>query len=89
MPAVIPTATVLVTGSSGFSGIWITRALLEAGYRVHGTVRSTSKGVYLQELFKTHGDRFKPIVVEDTSKVMYLTSFVGSRTRIFIIAWCI
>lgn len=69
MPAVHAPATVLVTGSSGFSGAWIARAFLEAGYSVRGAVRSESKGQYLVELFKTHGDRFKPVIVEDISKV--------------------
>lgn len=69
MPAVHAPATILVTGASGFSGSWIARAFLEAGYSVRGAVRSESKGQYLVELFKTHGDRFKPVVVEDISKV--------------------
>lgn len=68
MPAVHAPATVLVTGASGFSGSWIARAFLEAGYSVRGAVRSESKGQYLVELFKTHGDRFKPVIVEDISK---------------------
>lgn len=70
MPAVLPgSSTVLVTGVSGFTGIWIARALLEAGYNVHGTVRSASKAQYLNELFKPHGDKFKTVIIEDTSKV--------------------
>ncbi|KAK7685061.1 hypothetical protein QCA50_011898 [Cerrena zonata] len=69
MPAVLPgSSTVLVTGVSGFTGIWIARALLEAGYNVHGTVRSASKAQYLKDLFKPHGDKFKSVIIEDTSK---------------------
>ncbi|KAI0752577.1 NAD-P-binding protein [Daedaleopsis nitida] len=68
MPAVQPPATVLVTGVSGFSGIWIARALLEDGFAVRGTVRSENKDAYVADLFKDHGGRFKPVIVPDISK---------------------
>ena len=70
MPTVLPPAVVLVIGSSGFTGTWITRALLEAGYTVDGTVRSWDKAQYLTNLLKEYGDRFRPVIVEDISKVL-------------------
>ena len=70
MPAVLPPTVVLVIGSSGFTGTWITRALLEGGYTVDGTVRSWDKAQYLTNLLKEYGDRFRPVIVEDISKVL-------------------
>ncbi|CAL1701410.1 unnamed protein product [Somion occarium] len=69
MPAVQPPSIVLVTGASGFSGAWIVRAFLDAGYSVHGTVRSLAKAQYLNNLFKSYDDRFKAVIIEDTSKL--------------------
>ncbi|KAL1948482.1 hypothetical protein VTO73DRAFT_12557 [Trametes versicolor] len=68
MPSVPPPATVLVTGVSGFSGIWIARALLESGYAVRGTVRSEAKAAHVATIFKEHGDSFKTVIVPDISK---------------------
>ncbi|KAG8935186.1 methylglyoxal reductase (NADPH-dependent) gre2 [Tulasnella sp. 417] len=68
MPAVPPPAKVLVTGASGFIAAWVVKTLLEKGYVVVGTVRSDSKGKYLQNLFKDHGDRFSYVIVEDIAK---------------------
>ncbi|CAE6423185.1 unnamed protein product [Rhizoctonia solani] len=65
MPSIKANETVLVTGASGFIAVWVCRTLLEAGYNVKGTVRSTSKGDYLSNLFKSYGDRFQYIIVED------------------------
>ena len=36
----INTATVLVTGASGYLGTHVVKTLLEAGHKVRGTVRS-------------------------------------------------
>lgn len=68
MPAVTPPAKVLVTGASGFIAAWVVKTLLEKGYIVVGTVRSDSKGKYLQNLFKEYGDRFSYVIVEDIAK---------------------
>lgn len=49
-------STVLVTGINGFIGSHIADQLLEAGFKVHGTARSESKGKWIQEyLDKKHG----------------------------------
>ncbi|KEP48769.1 NADPH-dependent aldehyde reductase [Rhizoctonia solani 123E] len=68
MPAIKTDDTVLVTGASGFIAVWVCQYLLEAGYKVKGTVRSASKGDYLVNLFKPYGDKFKYVIVEDMSK---------------------
>ncbi|KAK7029620.1 hypothetical protein VNI00_014318 [Paramarasmius palmivorus] len=78
MPAVLPPAIIVVTGASGFVGAWICKAFLEAGYTVRGTVRSKAKGDYLQQLFKSHGTKFIPVIVEDISKVLRITILSGS-----------
>ncbi|CEL54500.1 Putative NADPH-dependent methylglyoxal reductase GRP2 OS=Candida albicans (strain SC5314 / ATCC MYA-2876) GN=GRP2 PE=1 SV=2 [Rhizoctonia solani AG-1 IB] len=68
MPSISPNDTVLVTCASGFIAVWVCHHLLEAGYKVRGTVRSTSKGDYLVELFKSYGPKFKYVIVEDIGK---------------------
>ena len=69
MPAVQPPAKVLVTGVNGYIAAWLCRLLLEEGYSVRGTVRSASKGVFLQKLFEGYGERFEIVVVQDITKV--------------------
>jgi len=67
MPAVQAPATVLVTGASGFIAVWIIKTLLDQGFNVRGTVRSSSKGDYLTNLFKNHENKSTYILVEDIS----------------------
>ncbi|KAI8986796.1 NAD(P)-binding protein [Trametes punicea] len=67
MPA--PTSgTVLVTGANGYIAVWVIKSLLDAGFAVRGTVRAESKGTYLRNLFKSAGDKFDVVVVEDITK---------------------
>ncbi|CAE6401041.1 unnamed protein product [Rhizoctonia solani] len=68
MTAIKAPATVLVTGASGFIAVWVVKTFLEAGYSVRGTVRSTPKGDYLVDLFKSYGDKFQYVIVEDIAK---------------------
>ena len=44
------------------------REFLREGFRVRATVRSTSKGEYLEKLFKGEG-RFDYVIVEDITQV--------------------
>jgi len=76
MPAIAPPAKVLVTGASGFVAVWVTRTLLEKGFSVVGTVRSDSKGEYLKNLYKDHGDKFSYVIVDDIEKEGAFDEFV-------------
>lgn len=72
MPTV-QSGKVLVTGANGYIAVWLVKKLLDEGYSVRGTVRSASKGVYLQKLFASYGDKFELVVVEDITKVRTLS----------------
>ena len=61
--------TVLVTGANGFLGSWIVRTLIEHGYYVRGTVRTSNKGEMIRESLGGLSDRFEYVVVEDVLKV--------------------
>lgn len=63
MPA-INTGKVLVTGASGFLAVTLVESLLDAGFEVRGTVRSSNKGEYLLNYFNNR--RFSFIVVPDS-----------------------
>ncbi|RDB20372.1 Ketoreductase azaE [Hypsizygus marmoreus] len=67
MPAVT-SGKVLVSGANGFIASWVIRDLLEKGYSVRGTVRSTAKGQHLLDLYKKYGDKFELVIVEDITK---------------------
>ena len=60
-------STVLVTGANGFIASHVADQLLQAGFKVKGTVRSEDKGKLITEIFeKRHGkDAFSYAVVED------------------------
>jgi len=74
MPAVSAPCKVLVTGANGYIGVWIVRQLLEKGYSVRGTVRTSKKGEHLKSLFGTYGQKFELTVVDDITKVVQLSS---------------
>lgn len=69
MPAISAPAKVLVSGANGYIAVWVVQTLLEKGYSIRGTVRSSDKGKHLQELFGKYGDKFEFVVVEDITKV--------------------
>jgi nucleoside-diphosphate-sugar epimerase len=68
MPSVT-SGKVLVSGASGFIAAWVCKSLLEEGFSVRGTVRTTKKGEFLKKLFQEYGDRFEYVIVEDMEKV--------------------
>jgi len=68
MPTVTPGSKILVTGANGFIPVWVIQKLLEKGYSVRGTVRSASKGTYLEDYFKSYGSKLELVVVPDIVK---------------------
>lgn len=56
-------------GGTGFIGSWVIRLLLDSGYNVRATVRSSSKGDFLSRLFDDCSERFEYVVVPDIKKV--------------------
>lgn len=70
MPAITPPSTVLVTGASGFIAVHTIQSILDKGFHVVGTVRSASKGHYLEKLFgDKYPGKFSFAIVEDIQKV--------------------
>jgi len=66
MPAISAPAKILVTGASGYVATWYTKALLDKGFNVVGTVRSDAKGKYLVDLYeKEYPGRFSYAIVTD------------------------
>ena len=68
MPA-IDSGKVLVTGANGYIAVWVVKAFLDKGFAVRGTVRAENKATHLRSLFKSFGDKFEVVVVEDITKV--------------------
>ncbi|KAK2467474.1 hypothetical protein APHAL10511_000329 [Amanita phalloides] len=68
MPIVAPGSKILVSGANGFIAVWLVRMLLEQGYAVRGTVRSKERSAFLIDMFKSYGDKFELVVVEDITK---------------------
>lgn len=61
---------VLLTGASGFLASHIGLLLLQRGFRVRRTVRSTQKGEYRDKFYKDLGlEGWEWVVVEDVEKV--------------------
>jgi len=55
--------TVFVHGASGFNATWDIQTLLQRGFDVVVSVRSRSKGEFLQSLFgPTYGQKFSYII---------------------------
>lgn len=69
-PVIAPGSLVLVTGANGFIASHIADQLIQAGYRVRGTVRDTSRTAWLNELFdKRYGEgKYESVTVEDMGK---------------------
>ncbi|KIW12705.1 hypothetical protein PV08_09983 [Exophiala spinifera] len=59
--------TVLVTGATGFVGVWIVKKLLESGYQVKCAVRNDSKAQHLKNLFASHLEQLQLTPVGDIS----------------------
>lgn len=66
--------TVLVSGASGFLALTTVKQLLEKGYTVVGSVRSTEKGDKISKLL--NNDKFSYEIVEDIAKPGAFDDFV-------------
>ena len=77
MPA-ITSGKVLVTGANGYIAVWVVKAFLDKGFAVRGTVRAENKATHLRSLFKSFGDKFEVVVVEDITKVSIFQGLVVS-----------
>lgn len=78
MPIIRPLSKVLVSGANGFIATWVVRNLLEHGYSVRGTVRSSREGEHLKKYFSRYGNKLKIVVVEDIIKVLLVLLFSDS-----------
>ncbi|BGP43138.1 hypothetical protein JCM10449v2_007162 [Rhodotorula kratochvilovae] len=70
MPAVSTDSLVLLTGASGYLAVHVLKQLLERGFRVRGTVRSTDKGEDLKRRLAKDGldAKFEYAIVEDVEQ---------------------
>ncbi|KAG5641705.1 hypothetical protein DXG03_004409 [Asterophora parasitica] len=68
MPTITPGDKVLVSGANGFIATWVVRKFLEKGYAVRGTVRSADKSKFLQDSFKSYGDKFEEGAFDEAVK---------------------
>ncbi|KAL6717787.1 hypothetical protein ACLMJK_003872 [Lecanora helva] len=66
-PVIAPGSLILVTGANGFIASHVVDQLLQAGYRVRGTSRDTTKNQWIKDLFDgRYGEgKYEGIVVED------------------------
>ncbi|KAL8709192.1 MAG: hypothetical protein Q9220_006072 [cf. Caloplaca sp. 1 TL-2023] len=66
-PAILLDSLVLVTGISGYIGSHVADQLLQAGYRVRGSVRDESKAAWVTDLFvKRYGQgKVETVIVPD------------------------
>ena len=56
--------TVVITGISGFLGSWVCLKFLEnGGFRVKGTVRSTTNEAKIAPLREAFGDKFNDLTL--------------------------
>ncbi|KAH7325291.1 hypothetical protein B0J17DRAFT_723064 [Rhizoctonia solani] len=68
MPSITAPAKILITGVNSYVGAHVAQDLLDRGFTVVGTVRSSSKGDDITRCFIQYGDRFSYTIVEDISQ---------------------
>ena len=76
--------TVLVTGVSGYLGLHVAKALLEQGYGVRGTIRSSSKEMVVREALATEIGRLSIAVCDLTSDEGWVEAFQGVDALIHV-----
>ena len=69
-PVIAPGSLILVTGVNGFIASHVADQLIQAGYRVRGTARDTTKTQWIKELFdRRYGEgRFEAVVMKDMAE---------------------
>ena len=78
----ITSGTILITGVNGYIASWTTKAFLDAGLSVRGTVRDENKGRHLKEVLSSYGDRFEICVVPDISKVPLISRLLSAASNL-------
>lgn len=76
--------TVVVTGVSGYLGLHVAKALLEHGYGVRGTVRSSSKEPGVRKALATDSDQLSFAVCDLTSDEGWAEAFQGVDALIHV-----
>ena len=74
--------TVLVTGISGFIGLYCAKELLEKGYKVIGTVRNSAKREEVINTFKKNDINLKNLTFEILEPLLEVSSNI-SNVRFF------
>ncbi|TCD64033.1 methylglyoxal reductase (NADPH-dependent) gre2 [Steccherinum ochraceum] len=74
---IVEKGKVLVTGANGYIAMHVVDQLLKGGYSVRGTVRSESKIKYIQDYFKSYGDKLELVVVPDITKEGAFDNYVS------------
>ncbi|CAE6434512.1 unnamed protein product [Rhizoctonia solani] len=78
MPSISAPARFLVTGVNGYVGAHVAKDLLDRGFIVVGTVRSSVKGGDIAKYFKHYGDRFSYVVAQDMSEPGAFDSIINT-----------
>ncbi|CAE6488474.1 unnamed protein product [Rhizoctonia solani] len=65
MPPIAAPAKILLTGVNGYLGAHVAKELLDHGFAVVGTVRSSAKGDSIAKYFEHYGERFSYSIVQD------------------------
>lgn len=73
------TTTVLVTGASGYLALHIVKQLLDGGYKVVGSVRTTAKGEKLAK--DLNNKNFKFDIVDDLENKEAIVNFVKNNSE--------
>lgn len=68
-PAIAPDSLVLVTSFNGFIGSHVADQLIQAGYRVRGTIRDILKTEWVNAMFDNRygKGKFEAVVVKNTA----------------------
>ncbi|PVF98194.1 NAD(P)-binding protein [Serendipita vermifera] len=68
MPVIPASSKVLLTGGTGFLGIWTLKELLERGFTVRAAIRSESKAEHIRNALKEHIEHLEFVIVDDITQ---------------------